>query len=46
MGLPMAINLLRADYQVYGFDTNAEAMEQFAQRGGFGLETAMDIAKM
>lgn len=45
MGLPMAINLLRADYQVYGFDTNAKAMEQFAAAGGFSLETAMDIAK-
>lgn len=45
MGLPMAINLLRADYQVYGFDTNTKAMEQFAAAGGFALETAMDIAK-
>ncbi|MCM0625595.1 NAD(P)-dependent oxidoreductase [Lysinibacillus sp. OL1_EC] len=45
MGLPMAINLLKADYQVYGFDTNTKAMEQFTAAGGFALETALDIAK-
>ncbi len=45
MGLPMSINLLRADYEVYGYDTNAQAMEQFVAAGGIGLESAKDIAK-
>lgn len=45
MGLPMSINLLRADYEVYGFDTNAQAVEQFVAAGGIGLGTAKDIAK-
>jgi len=44
MGLPMSINLLKANYEVYGFDTNAKTMEQFTAAGGMGLETAKDIA--
>lgn len=45
MGLPMSINLLKANYQVYGFDTNAKAMEQFRAAGGIGMETAKDVAQ-
>ena len=46
MGLPMAINLLRADYQVYGFDTNAEAMEQFAKEVVSALRQLWILQKM
>ena len=45
MGLPMSINLLRAGYEVYGFDTNAQAMEQFIAEGGVGLTTAKAVAQ-
>jgi len=45
MGLPMSINLLRAGYEVYGFDTNAQAMEQFIAEGGVGLTTAKAVAE-
>ncbi|MCH6266089.1 MULTISPECIES: NAD(P)-dependent oxidoreductase [Neobacillus] len=34
MGLPMAINLVKAGYTVYGTDTNPNAEEQFHQAGG------------
>ncbi|MFA1737285.1 NAD(P)-dependent oxidoreductase [Lysinibacillus fusiformis] len=45
MGLPMSINLLKANYEVYGFDTNAKAVELFTEAGGIGLESAKDVAK-
>lgn len=45
MGLPMSINLLRAGYKVYGFDTNAKAMEQFIAEGGIGLATSQAVVK-
>ncbi|TKI48614.1 NAD(P)-dependent oxidoreductase [Lysinibacillus tabacifolii] len=45
MGLPMSINLLRAGYKVYGFDTNAKAMEQFIAEGGNGLATSQAVVK-
>lgn len=45
MGLPMSINLLRAGYEVYGFDTNAKAMEQFIAEGGIGLATSQAVVK-
>ncbi|MFJ5765397.1 NAD(P)-dependent oxidoreductase [Lysinibacillus sp. NPDC093210] len=45
MGLPMSINLLRAGYEVYGFDTNAKAMEQFIAEGGIGVKTAQELVK-
>lgn len=45
MGLPMSINLLRAGYEVYGFDTNAKAMEQFIAEGGNGLATSQAVVK-
>lgn len=45
MGLPMSINLLRAGYEVYGFDTNKKAMEQFIAEGGIGLATLQAVVK-
>ncbi|MEK5230910.1 NAD(P)-dependent oxidoreductase [Lysinibacillus sp. FSL K6-0232] len=45
MGLPMTINLLKAGYKVYGFDTNAKALAQFVEAGGIGLETSKDVAE-
>ncbi|WP_285399772.1 NAD(P)-dependent oxidoreductase [Lysinibacillus sp. fls2-241-R2A-57] len=45
MGLPMSINLLKAGYTVYGFDTNSKAMEQFIDEGGVGLATAKEVAE-
>lgn len=45
MGLPMSINLLRAGYEVYGFDTNTKAMEQFIAEGGIGLATSQAVVK-
>ncbi len=45
MGLPMSINLLRAGYEVYGFDTNTKAMEQFIAEGGMGVITAQELVK-
>ena len=34
MGLPMATNLVKAGYEVYGVDTNSEAEQKFSQIGG------------
>jgi len=45
MGLPMSINLLKAGFTVYGFDTNSKAMEQFIDEGGVGLATAKEVAE-
>lgn len=45
MGLPMSINLLRAGYEVYGFDTNTKVMEQFIAEGGIGLSTTKELAQ-
>lgn len=45
MGLPMSINLLRTGYEVYGFDTNKKAMEQFIAEGGIGLATSQAVVK-
>jgi len=36
MGLPMAQNLLKADYAVTGFDLNAHATERLEASGGRG----------
>ncbi|MFJ7980541.1 NAD(P)-dependent oxidoreductase [Lysinibacillus xylanilyticus] len=45
MGLPMSVNLLKAGYEVFGFDTNSQAMEQFKNEGGVGLATAKEVAE-
>ena len=34
MGLPMATNLVKADYSVTGFDLSETALNEFAQAGG------------
>lgn len=44
MGLPMAINLLKAGHQVIGFDLQAEALAAFAQAGGIAAETLQATA--
>lgn len=45
MGLPMSVNLLKAGYKVFGFDTNSQAMAQFKKEGGVGLATAKEVAE-
>ncbi|MFJ8089791.1 NAD(P)-dependent oxidoreductase [Lysinibacillus sp. NPDC095746] len=45
MGLPMSVNLLKAGYKVYGFDTNSQAVGQFKKEGGVGLPTAKEVAE-
>ncbi|MFB6804510.1 NAD(P)-dependent oxidoreductase [Peribacillus butanolivorans] len=42
MGLPMATNLVKAGYTVYGVDTNSEAEKKFSQDGGkIGVPTEL-----
>src|SRR5262245_66238436 len=45
MGLPMAQNLLKADYAVTGFDLNAHATERLAASGGRGANSLADACK-
>lgn len=45
MGLPMATNLVKAGYTVYGVDTNAATVEKFAAAGGKTGESIAFIAK-
>src|SRR5262247_962296 len=45
MGLPMAQNLLKADYAVTGFDLNAQATERLAASGGRGVNSLADACK-
>ncbi|MDT3686592.1 MAG: 3-hydroxyisobutyrate dehydrogenase [Pseudorhodoplanes sp.] len=40
MGLPMAMNLLKAGHQVEGFDLNREAVEKLVAAGGASMESA------
>jgi 3-hydroxyisobutyrate dehydrogenase len=44
MGLPMALNLLKAGHQVEGFDLNAAAVETFAAAGGVRATSARGAA--
>jgi 3-hydroxyisobutyrate dehydrogenase len=44
MGLPMALNLLKAGHQVTGFDLNAAAVETFAAAGGVSAASVKDTA--
>jgi 3-hydroxyisobutyrate dehydrogenase len=44
MGLPMALNLLKAGHQVQGFDLNAAAVETFAAEGGVRASSAKEAA--
>jgi 3-hydroxyisobutyrate dehydrogenase len=45
MGLPMAINLVKAGHQVTGFDLQAEAVKALADAGGFAANNLADAAK-
>jgi 3-hydroxyisobutyrate dehydrogenase len=44
MGLPMAINLIKAGHQVEGVDINAAAVGKFKDAGGTPVETAKNVA--
>lgn len=45
MGLPMAINLLKAGHQVTGYDLQEAALQQFSQAGGMSAANANEIGK-
>ena len=44
MGLPMALNLVRAGHAVRGFDVNAEAGRRLAEAGGEAAASAREAA--
>lgn len=44
MGLPMALNLIRAGYTVQGFDLNPAALAALGQAGGIGVASAAAAA--
>jgi len=46
MGLPMAKNLIKAGYLVYGFDLSNEQMSQFLSAGGKKTESIPDALKV
>lgn len=45
MGLPMAINLVKAGHTVIGYDLNQSAMERFSDAGGLIAHTLLEVAK-
>jgi 3-hydroxyisobutyrate dehydrogenase len=45
MGMPMAQNLLKAAYEVMGFDLNAHATELLAANGGTSANSVADACK-
>lgn len=45
MGLPMSLNLLRAGYEVTGFDASEQALAAFAEKGGTAARSAKDAAR-
>lgn len=45
MGLPMAINLIKAGHTVTGYDLQPKALEQFAKAGGLVASQLQDTAK-
>ncbi|MCP0914722.1 3-hydroxyisobutyrate dehydrogenase [Legionella sp. 27cVA30] len=45
MGLPMAVNLLKAGYQVTGYDVNPRALQSFAEAGGQTANTVQETAR-
>ena len=45
MGLPMAINLVRAGHVVTGFDLQSTAMDHFTAAGGHAAATVQDTAR-
>ena len=44
MGLPMAINLVKAGFEVTGFDTQPAAMELFVSAGGLAAANLQELA--
>ena len=44
MGLPMAINLIKAGHQVTGYDLQQAALKQFASAGGRVAKTLKEVA--
>ena len=45
MGLPMAVNLVRAGHAVTAFDFNKDALKAFADSGGLVADSAAEAAK-
>ena len=45
MGLPMAINLVKAGHQVTGYDLQQTALQHFSQAGGLLAENTHEVAK-
>jgi 3-hydroxyisobutyrate dehydrogenase len=45
MGLPMAINLVKANHQVMGFDLQTSALEEFSKQGGSVAQNLIEVAK-
>ncbi|MCL9684456.1 3-hydroxyisobutyrate dehydrogenase [Legionella maioricensis] len=45
MGLPMAINLVKAGHSVTGYDLQPPAMERFSEAGGLIAHTLQDTSK-
>lgn len=45
MGLPMALNLVKAGHRVVGYDLQTTACEEFAQSGGFIGKQLQDVAQ-
>lgn len=46
MGKPMAINLLKAGYEVYGYDFNQDNIDLLEESGGFGMNSGKEVAKV
>jgi 3-hydroxyisobutyrate dehydrogenase len=44
MGLPMAINLIKAGHEVSGFDLQPTAIDALVEAGGFAARSVKDIA--
>jgi 3-hydroxyisobutyrate dehydrogenase len=44
MGLPMALNLIKAGHRVTGFDLQKEALENLASAGGIAAKTLQELA--
>ena len=45
MGLPMALNLIKAGHQVYGFDLVQAQLDAFKAGGGIPMQSAAEAAK-
>lgn len=45
MGLPMAINLIKAGHQVTGFDLQTEALKHLVEAGGIAANTLAEAAQ-